>query len=406
MAKSIALAADASRLASLLLSYILQYAPWSRLAIRAPRPRSSIDLAIPGPNSRLERRSKESMSPFRTRSTTPRQQIASRFVPSLLLGLSLALPAHAAGDANDGDPHLEAPIQQGIALRRAGNDEAALALFLDLERRNPDSIRVLLHVTAAAQATGRWVMAYNYLRKASSHKDDPYYVRFRSSIKSIEDAIAQHVGQFRVVGTPIGAEVRINGEVVGNLPMAAPNPIEVGQYVLEVSKPGFFPLRRSISVGPGSGLTQEAVDLRVRTAASEALDAHGGATNASGNSQQLARPWWHARWLTWTLAGATAATASASVAALLYRNERASRWNGADCLDGTKTRQEVCGNVRDDVSLGQGIAVGSGIAAVVFGGATLTQAILSTERAPVAAASRRQLTCSPGFATLSCFGSF
>jgi len=52
MAKSIALAADASRLsrlASLLLSCILQYAPSSRLAIRAPRPRSSTDLAIRGP---------------------------------------------------------------------------------------------------------------------------------------------------------------------------------------------------------------------------------------------------------------------------------------------------------------------------------------------------------------------
>ena len=49
MAKSFALAADSSRLASLLLSYIPQYAPSSRLAIRAPRPRSSTDLAIRGP---------------------------------------------------------------------------------------------------------------------------------------------------------------------------------------------------------------------------------------------------------------------------------------------------------------------------------------------------------------------
>ncbi len=49
MAKSVALAAGASRRASLLLSYIPQYAPSSRLAIRAPRPRSSTDLAIRGP---------------------------------------------------------------------------------------------------------------------------------------------------------------------------------------------------------------------------------------------------------------------------------------------------------------------------------------------------------------------
>jgi len=48
MAKSIDLSPGPSRLASLLLSYI-QYAPSLRLAIRAPRPRSSTDLAIRGP---------------------------------------------------------------------------------------------------------------------------------------------------------------------------------------------------------------------------------------------------------------------------------------------------------------------------------------------------------------------
>jgi len=51
-ARSIDLAPEASRLASLLLSYIPAYAPSSRLAIRAPRPRSSTDLAIRGPLAR------------------------------------------------------------------------------------------------------------------------------------------------------------------------------------------------------------------------------------------------------------------------------------------------------------------------------------------------------------------
>jgi hypothetical protein len=49
MPKSVALAADPSQLASLLLSYIPRYAPSSRLAIGAPQPRSSTDLAIRGP---------------------------------------------------------------------------------------------------------------------------------------------------------------------------------------------------------------------------------------------------------------------------------------------------------------------------------------------------------------------
>jgi hypothetical protein len=324
-----------------------------------------------------------------------------------LLGLSFSVPAAAGSDANGDDPQLEAPIQEGIALRRAGNDEAALTLFLGLERSNPDSIRVLLHITAAAQATGRWMMAYSYLRKASTHKNEPYFVRFRSAIKSIEDATTQHVGQFRALGTPAGAEVRLNGDLIGTLPMTDAKPIEVGQYTLEVSLPGFYPLRRSVSIGPGSALTQEAVELRVGTLGSDSASA--GGKNARGPSdRQLAerQPWWHARWLTWTLAGATAATAATSVAALVYRNDRADHWNSSGCLDGTKTRQQVCGGVRDDISLGQNIAIGSGIAAVIFGGLTLTQGILSSERAPVATARAPRFGCNAGLGSVLCSGSF
>jgi PEGA domain len=330
----------------------------------------------------------------------------SRLVALLLL-LSFTAPAAAASDANGDDPQLEAPIQQGIALRRAGNDEAALTLFLDLEKSNPESIRVLLHITAAAQATGRWLMAYSYLRKAGNHKNEPYFVRYRSAIKSIEDATAQHVGQFRAVGSPAGAQVRLNGAVVGTLPMTDPKPIEVGQYALEVTKEGFYPLRRSVSIGAGTALTQEAVELREGTPGADPMAVGGRVGGTSGGRGALERPpWWHARWVTWTLAGATAVTAATSVVALVRRNARADHWNSRGCLDGTRTRQDVCGGVRDEISLAQGVAIGSGIAAVVFGGLTLTQAIVSSERAPVAAAKAPSVSCSFGLASVGCFGSF
>jgi len=328
-----------------------------------------------------------------------------------LLTLSFTVPALAGNDVNGDDPQLEAPIQQGIALRRAGNDEAALALFIDLEHSNPDSVRVLLHVTAAAQATGRWMMAYTYLQKAFAHKNEPYFIRYRSAIKSIDEATAQHVGQFRAVGDPAGAEIRLNGELVGTLPMSDPKPVEVGQYVLEVSKGGFYPLRRTVSVGPGSALTQEAVALRVGTAPPEAFGA--GSANAHGSEgggQHAAehRPWWHARWVTWTLAGATLATAATATAALVVRNNRAHDWNSTSCLNGTQTREEVCGDVRAEITTAQNVAIGTGISALVLGGATMTQIILSTERPAAASASSKGpgLSCSPGLASIACFGTF
>ena len=333
-----------------------------------------------------------------------------RLFGAAVLALSLSLHARtaSAADSSADDARLEAQIQQGIALRRAGNDEGALALFLDLERSNPDSVRVLLHITTAAQATGRWLMAYSYLKKTASQKNDPYFVRYRSQIKSIEDATAQHVGQFRALGSPAGAEVRLNGEVVGTLPMSEPKPIEVGQYVLEVTKLGFYPLRRSVSVGPGTTLTQEAVELRGGASPAESLGSRGAGTNNSADSGRNSgkRPWWHARWVSWSLAGATVVTGGASVAALLYRNDRADRWNSNDCLEGNRTRAQVCGDIRDCISLAEGVAVGTGIAAGVFAVATVTQLALSKEPAPTANAKAPAFKCAPGLGSVLCYGTF
>src|SRR3954471_16744803 len=168
-----------------------------------------------------------------------RSRPISRLLAALmLLLLTLANPVPARAATPSDDAAIEVAIQDGIALRRAGDDEGALSLFLDLERRSPNSVRVLLHITAAAQATGRWLLAHAYLRKAGSFKNDPYYVRNRAAVKAVEDAVARHVGQFRVVGQPAGAEVRLSGNLIGTLPLKEPVTVELGAYVLEVSKPG------------------------------------------------------------------------------------------------------------------------------------------------------------------------
>jgi len=101
----------------------------------------------------------------------------------ILLLLSVAGSAAAADRNGDDDAQLDSAtldlIHEGVALRRAGKDEAALNVFLEAEKHAPNSVRVLLHVTAAGQATGKWLLAFQYLQKASTHSDDPYYQRYR-----------------------------------------------------------------------------------------------------------------------------------------------------------------------------------------------------------------------------------
>src|SRR6185369_2476445 len=84
MAKSIAFAADASRLAALLLSCIpARMSPSSRLASQAPRPRSSTDLAIRGPLveipcTRLDARDQRRSADWRARTALLRRPARER----------------------------------------------------------------------------------------------------------------------------------------------------------------------------------------------------------------------------------------------------------------------------------------------------------------------------------------
>lgn len=337
------------------------------------------------------------------------------FVVLVVFGVTAR--ASAADEPNQGEPAIEDLLRQGIALRRSGNDEAALAVFLDLEKRSPESVRLLLHIATAAQATGKWIMAYEYMQKASSHKDDSYYQRHRSAIENVEKTIGQRVGQFRARGAPAGAEVRLNGEVIGTLPMTGVKAVEVGSYVLEVYKPGYYPLRRPVTVGGGGGLTQEAVELRERGASlASSVPGQGGLDAASADTGTSTPPtWWRQRWVTWTLAGVGAAAAVTSGVAFAIRQRDAAKWNDdSQCLSAMtpdKPRGEVCAGLQHDIKVAENVAIATGITAVAFGSAALihwiTTSPSSRDRpADATPPGQAHAGCSPGLGSVVCYGSF
>jgi PEGA domain len=335
---------------------------------------------------------------------------ASRVTVCLLVAsLALGWPQSTLAASAVEDPQLEDAIQSGITLRKEGNDEAALDLFLKLERRSPESVRLLLHITAAAQATGRWVMAYTYLRKAAAYKNDAYYVRNRAAIKSVEDVVSQHVGQFRVIGQPRGAEVRLSGSLIGTLPLAEAVPVEVGAYTLEVSQPGFYPLRREITLN-GGALSQEVVELRPNLQARATALGTGepGLRQPTRASVSQESNFWSSRTLTWTLGGATLAAAATTGVALAVREQKASNWNDDQrCLDWQnpdRSREAVCGSERREADLAGTIALTAGIATGVFAAATVTH-WLATPHGPSAREQRAQ-GCGIGALSVVCAGTF
>jgi PEGA domain len=329
----------------------------------------------------------------------------------LLLTLANAAPASAASPADDAT--IEAAIQDGIALRRAGNDEGALSLFLDLEHKSPNSVRVLLHVTAAAQATGRWLLAHDYLRKASAFKNDPYYIRNRAAVKGVEDAVARHVGQFRVVGQPAGAEVRLSGNLIGTLPFKEPVAVEPGAYVLEVSKPGFYSLRRDITLSAGGALSQEIVELGPSDEPSQSTlfpRAVAPARAAPSPGVDRMPRWWESRNVTWSLAGIAIASAGTSGVALAIRERKIEHWNDdARCIDRqnvTRSREDVCGGERDAANTAGTVALTSGIGAALFATATLTHWLTTSTKTERQAEREPSSSCGVGLGSIVCSGTF
>jgi PEGA domain len=318
----------------------------------------------------------------------------------------------AAADTSKVDDGLDEQLSEGIALRRAGKDDAALGVFLGLEKRAPDSVRVLLHITTAALAAGRWTMAYDYMQRASAHKDEPYYQRYKSAIENVERVISQRIGQFRVQGSPVGAEVRLSGALVGTLPMADAKAVEVGSYMLEVSKPGYFALRRPVTIAGDGGLTQEDITLGEQKpfSASPALGQMAAQGDVPADSTPaLPGAWWQSRSITWTLLGVGIAAGATSGAAFVVREIDAAHWNdNSSCLDpgsaGT-TRQQKCTGVHRDIETAQTVGIATGIAAVALGGAALAH-WLATPSRPASDRAHAKVDCAPGLASVVCSGSF
>lgn len=332
------------------------------------------------------------------------------FVALALLIFGITTPAHADEDGRT-DVATEALIEEGIALRRSGKDEAALNVFLNAEQRAPTSVRVLLHVTTAAQATGKWLLAHQYLQKAALYREDAYYQRHRASIRTVEEAIAQHVGRLRVVGNPVGAEVLVNGERIGMLPLAEPKVLETGSYILEVRKAGYFPLRRPISVGTGLALSQETTELKVSSiSALPASSAGASVSGASGSGSDAAVSPLRSRWITVALAGTSVGLLATSAVAFVARENEASHWNDdSACLDPmnpSASREDLCGDSRSDAKTAQTVGIVTGALGLGFGGAAVAHFIWSAPEPTTGSRARPSTACAFGIGSFSCRGSF
>jgi hypothetical protein len=326
-------------------------------------------------------------------------------VSGVLFSLLLTAGAQAQSAGRAENPEADKFVARGIELRAQGKDNEALRAFQKAAEIDPDSVRVQIHLATVYQALGNWLLADDYLSMALARQNHPYVNRHRQTLEDAKRVIDSNIGRLEVEGEPVGAEVRLNGRLVGTLPLATPIRTTIGSYRFEVRRAGHYSVERPIVI-TGGGLVRETVRLEPlpddeRGTDGTASYARGSAVSNGGAYDSPGSPW-----LTWTFASAAGLAGATAVGAVVFREVHAGRWNdNSRCLDAERTRAEVCGDERDKAHAAESVALVSGVLAGVFATTAVLSAVgLFESDAPPGEAALRG--CSVGFAGASCFGEF
>lgn len=209
--------------------------------------------------------------------------LATAILPAVLLAAPIpavldgrAGVAHAAG--SDSEDEL---IARGVKLRKEGDDQAARDLFRQAYERSR-SPRAAGQLGLAEQALGRWEDAEVHLREALRSPGDPWVKKNYDLLSHDIHVVKNHVARIEILGQPDGAEVVVNGRVVGKLPLSGPVSASAGEVDIEARAPGYHREVRKLSVVGGQ--YQQIVVRLQKDEPVATRPATGGATTAGANA--------------------------------------------------------------------------------------------------------------------------
>ena len=264
-----------------------------------------------------------------------------RSLPFLVV-FSLAFgQGQAWADRDDPD----ALIAQGLKAMRRGDYQAALDAFRHAHQARP-ATRSHAEIGLAEQALHRWVEAEADLAGALAAGEDEWLQEHRALLEKALADVRSHLGMLTVESGPRGAEVKIDGERRGTLPLQRPLYLLPGTAGVEIAAPGRRPWRTEapIQLGETTRLAPIFEPLDPPPAMPAATVARSG--NADG--PRLAEP--KALKIIGWLALAAGSAVAGSGAFLLASSHAGSsqRLAGIECL-----------------ALGSAVALSGGVIAVV-----------------------------------------
>jgi hypothetical protein len=173
-----------------------------------------------------------------------RGALATSLITLLCSGLT-------ASQVRAADPaEVEELIRKGNELRRQQRDPVALPYFrqaYDLDR----SPRTSAQLGLVEAALGYWLAAEQHLAEALSSPGHPWLVQHLPLIQETLGKVRENLCELDVIGSPLGAEVLINGRTVGTLPLPRPIRLVSGPVQVTVRAPGHTQASSTLSARGG-----------------------------------------------------------------------------------------------------------------------------------------------------------
>jgi hypothetical protein len=163
---------------------------------------------------------------------------------------TLALAADAAAQPAAGPVLAEALLQQGLELRKQGKDQAALPCLQRAHALAPGP-RAAGQLGLVERALGRWADAHLHLEEAAASPADPWVRLHRAQLEDAAAAARRHLGAVILDASPNGAEVSVDGRLVGRTPLPRALAVAPGQRRLELRAPGYRREERALMIAAG-----------------------------------------------------------------------------------------------------------------------------------------------------------
>ncbi len=161
------------------------------------------------------------------------------------------------------DAEARSRFYTGAQLYQDGDYEAALLEFRESARLRPVPV-VTFNIAQTLRAMHRYPEAIEELRRYLAESGEELPPDRRATVVRTIRALERRIATVTLSVEPRGAEIRVDGRVVGTAPLEGPLLLASGRRSLEVTAEGYVPVRDEVEV-----VGRQPRTLRIRLAPRE-----------------------------------------------------------------------------------------------------------------------------------------